>query len=169
MPDSRIDRFVQLFADSQHALRKYVRRLVGSNEAAEDIVQESYMRTYEQGDRVETPRAFLFSTARNLAADSRRHNRLARTDLLGDFDQLSVVSKGESPESGALAEERSRLLKAAIARLAPQCRAVFTLRVFHGCSYKEIAERLGLSSRTVENHLAHAVRETHDFMRRRYK
>jgi RNA polymerase sigma factor (sigma-70 family) len=169
MPDSRIDNFVRLFTDSQDALRKYVRRLVGSNEAAEDIVQESYMRTYEQGERVETPRAFLFSTARNLAADSRRHNRLSRTDLLGDFDELNVVSKGASPESGALADERSRLLKAAIARLAPQCRAVFTLRVFHGCSYKEIAERLGLSTRTVENHLARGVRETHDFMRRRYK
>jgi len=169
MSDSRVDIFVRLFADSGKALRKYVRRLVGSSQVAEDIVQESFMRTFQQGDRVETPRAFLFSTARNLAADVRRHNRLAKTDLLGDFDVAHVVSSGESPEGGLLAEERSRLLREAVARLAPQCRAVFSLRVFHGCSYKEIAERLRLSPKTVENHLARAVRETHSYVRRRYK
>jgi RNA polymerase sigma-70 factor (ECF subfamily) len=161
--------FSKLFSESNHALRRYVRRLVKSRETAEDIVQEAFLRTYEHADRVETPRAFLFSAARNLAADARRHNRVQNTNSLGDFDTSHVVSPAESIEEGVLADERSRLLKEAVERLSPQCRAAFALRVFHACSYKEIAQRLGLSPKTVENHIARALRETHDYLRRRYQ
>jgi RNA polymerase sigma-70 factor (ECF subfamily) len=87
---------------------------------------------------------------------------------LGDFDTSHVVSPSESVEDRVIADERSRLLKEAVERLSPQCRTVFALRVFHACSYKEIAQRLGLSPKTVENHIARALRETHDYLRRRY-
>jgi RNA polymerase sigma-70 factor (ECF subfamily) len=169
MADARIALYSKLFSESRQALRQYVRRLVKSPEAAEDIVQEAFLRTYENADRVQTPRAFLFSAARNLAFDARRHNRVQKTDSLGDFDASHVVSPGESLEGGVLAEERSRLLKEAVVRLSPQCRASFTLRVFHGCSYKEIAQRLGLSPKTVENHIARALRETNTYLRQRYQ
>lgn len=159
----------QLFSESHRALRRYVRRLVGSREAAEDVVQEAFLRTYEHASEVRVPRAFLFSTARNLAADSRRSDRSGKTDSLGDFDASGVVSLDESPEGRALAEERSRLLKDAVERLTPQCRAAFALKVFHGCSYKEIAQRLGIAPKTVENHIARALRDTHQYLRRRYK
>ena len=169
MSDSRAALFSRLFSESHRALRQYVRRLVSSRETAEDIVQEAFLRTYEYAERAETPRAFLFSTARHLAADFHRHNRVAQTDYLGDLDVSNVVSPGESLEGEALANERSRLLKEAVERLTPQCRAAFTLKVFHACSYKDIAHRLGLSPKTVENHIARALRETHEHLRRRYK
>jgi RNA polymerase sigma-70 factor (ECF subfamily) len=61
------------------------------------------------------------------------------------------------------------LLEEAVARLSPQCRAAFTLRVFGGCSYREIAQQLRISPKTVENHIARALRQTHQYMRRRYQ
>jgi RNA polymerase sigma-70 factor (ECF subfamily) len=166
MSDSRLELISKLFSESQRALHRYVQRLVGSRETAADIVQEAYLRTYEHAEGVEIPRAFLFSTARNLAADSRRHDRVAKTDTLGDFDIPGVVPEGESLESEVLADEQSRLLKEAIDRLSPQCRAAFTLKVFHAYSYKEIAQRMGLSPKTVENHIARALRQTHAYLRR---
>jgi RNA polymerase sigma-70 factor (ECF subfamily) len=169
MPDSRATLVSRLFFESGGALRRYVRRLVRSPEAAEDILQEAFLRTYEHADRVEKPRAFLFSLARNLASDARRHHRTQKTDSWGDLDASNVVAPGESVEGGLLLEERSRLLREAVERLSPQCRAAFTLRVFHACSYKEIAQRLGLSPKTVENHIARGLRETHDYLRRRYQ
>jgi RNA polymerase sigma factor (sigma-70 family) len=169
MSDSRAALFSRLFSESHQALRRYVRRLVGSSETAEDIVQEAFLRTYERADRIDTPRAFLFSAARNLASDARRRSRVQKTDSMGDLDTSHVISPGESIEGGALADERSRLLKQAVDRLSPQCRAAFTLRVFHGCSYQEIAQRLSLSPKTVENHIARALRETHEYLRRRYQ
>jgi RNA polymerase sigma-70 factor, ECF subfamily len=169
MSDSRRDPLIRLFAESHRALRQYVRRLVRSRETAEDIVQEAFLRTYEHAERVEIPRAFLFSTARNLATNFHRHNRVAQTDSLQEWDVSNVVARGESVEGQALADERSRLLKDAVERLSPQCRAAFTLRVFHACSYKDIAARLGLSPKTVENHIARGLRETHEYVRRRYR
>ncbi len=140
-----------------------------SREATEDIVQEAYLRTYEQSEHIEVPRAFLFSAARNLAFDAHRRERVRKTDSLGDFDVSNVVSEDESPESALLSDERTRLLKEAIERLPPQCRAACTLRILHGLSYQEIAQRMGVTPKTVENHIARALRETHDYMRQRYQ
>jgi RNA polymerase sigma-70 factor (ECF subfamily) len=55
-----------------------------------------------------------------------------------------------------------------VASLPPQCRTAFTLKVFHGCSYKEIAEKLGISTKTVEHHIARGLRDTHQYLRERY-
>ena len=166
MSDAGKDVISKLFCESREALRNYVRRFVGSNDAADDIVQEAFLRTYEHSENVQIPRAFLFSTARNLALDSRRHERIAKTDSLGDVDAAGVVSEGVSPEAGLLASQRSHLLKEAVARLPPQCRTAFTLKVFHGCSYKEIAQKLGISPKTVEHHIARGLRDTHHYLRR---
>lgn len=168
MSDGYHDVFTRLFAESREALRRYVRRLVRSPETAEEIVQEAFLRTYQQRESVQTPRAFLFSTARNLAADSRRHDRVAAADSVGDFDDSRVVSSCGSSEDLLIADEASRLLKEAVDRLPPQCHAAFTLRVFYGCSYKEIGNRLGLSEKTVEKHIAQGLQRTHAYMRLRY-
>ena len=100
---------------------------------------------------------------------TRRHSRIVNTDTLGDFDGSNVVGSGESPEDQLLANERRRLLEEAVARLSPQCRAVFALRVFAGHSYKEIAQQLCIAPKTVENHIARALRETHQYLRQRYQ
>src|SRR5258706_1309416 len=169
MLNTRDALFTQLFAETRAALRRYVRRFVGSRETADEIVQEAFLRTYEQGDAVETPKPFLFSTARNLAANEYRHRRIAQTDLVGDIDDSGVVQHCESPEAQALGDERSRLIREAIERLPARCRASFALRIFHGCSYKEIADQLDLSVKTVEKHISRGLRESHQFLKRRYQ
>ena len=65
--ESPTEIFTKLFAESRHALQRYIRRFVGSSETAKEIVQEAFLRTYRQRDSVTTLRAILFSTARNVA------------------------------------------------------------------------------------------------------
>lgn len=163
------DVFAHFFAESQSALKRYVQRFIGSRDTAEEIVQEAFLRTYEQGDSVRTPRAFLFSTARNLASNAKRDHRTSRTDSVGEIDDSRVVERQVSAEEGALAEERTQLVKDAIERLPPKCRVAFTLRIFHGCSYREIADRMGISTKTVEKYIARGLHETHQQLRRRYR
>lgn len=165
---SPTDIFTKLFAESRQALHRYILRFVGSSETAKEIVQEAFLRTYRQRDSVTTLRAFLFSTARNLAANEYRHQRTVQRGTVGDLDESGVKLECESPEAGLLRDERNRLIQEAIDRLPPQCRAAFTLRVFHECSYKEVADRLGISAKTVEKHIARGLRETHGFLKRRY-
>jgi RNA polymerase sigma-70 factor (ECF subfamily) len=170
MADAFEKRFSEFFAETRQGLLRYVRRLTRTNEAAEDIVQEAYARTLEQGQQVQTPKAFLFVTARNLAWNAHRNQRTAATDPVGNIDQIGVVEEvGASPEEQLITNEASDLLRQAVERLPGQCRTAFTLRIFHGCSYKEIAERLGISTKTVEKHIARGLRDTHAFMRRRYR
>jgi RNA polymerase sigma-70 factor, ECF subfamily len=166
--DSPTEIFTKLFAESRHALQRYIRRFVGSSETAKEIVQEAFLRTYRQRDSVTTLRAFLFSTARNLAANEYRHRRITERGTMGDFGDSRVNSERESLEAELLRDERNRLIQEAIDRLPPQCRAAFTLRVFHECSYKEVAERLGISPKTVEKHIARGLHETHRYLNRRY-
>src|SRR6202167_738006 len=166
--ESPTEIFTKLFAESRHALQRYIQRFVGSGETAKEIVQEAFLRTYRQRESVTTLRAFLFSTARNLAANEYRHRRTMERGALGDFADSRVKTEHESPETELLRDERNRLIQEAIDRLPPQCRAAFTLRVFHECSYKEVAERLGITAKTVEKHIARGLRETHGYLKRRY-
>jgi RNA polymerase sigma-70 factor (family 1) len=166
--ESRTEIFTKLFAESRQALHRYIQRFVGSSETAKEIVQEAFLRTYRQRESVTTLRAFLFSTARNLAANEYRHRRIMERGALGHFGDSRVKTEHESLETEVLRDERNRLIQEAIDRLPPQCRAAFALRVFHECSYKEVADRLGISAKTVEKHIARGLRETHSYLNRRY-
>jgi len=166
--ESRTEIFTKLFAESRQALHRYIQRFVGSSETAKEIVQEAFLRTYRQRDSVTTLRAFLFSTARNLAANEYRHRRVMERGALGHFGDSRVKTEHESLETEVLRDERNRLIQEAIDRLPPQCRAAFALRVFHECSYKEVADRLGISAKTVEKHIARGLHDTHSYLKRRY-
>jgi len=170
MADALQDRFAQFFAETRQSLLGYVRRLGQARDAAEDIVQDAFAKTLEQAHDVQQPKAFAFVTARNLSRDAYRHQRVAATETVGDIEALGGIEhEGASPEEVAIAEEASVLLREAIERLPPQCRAAFALKVFHARSYKDIAEQLGISTKTVEKHIARGLRDTHAFMRRRYQ
>jgi len=170
MPDAFENRFTEFFAETRQGLLRYVRRMTRTRESAEDIVQEAYARTLAQGRHVQAPKAFLFVTARHLAWNADRDRRTQASDPVEDIDQVGAVDAlASSPEERLIAEEAEELLREAVERLPAQCRAAFALRVFHACTYKEIAERLGISTKTVEKHIGRGLRDTHVFMRRRYR
>src|ERR1700675_1575642 len=112
--EPRTEDFTKLFAESRQALQRYIQRFVGSSETAKEIVQEAFLRTYRQRESVTTLRAFLFSTARNLAANEYRHRRTMEKSALGDFCHSGVKTEHESPETEMLRDERNRLIQEAI-------------------------------------------------------
>ncbi len=166
--ESHTETFTKLFAEYRGALHRYIRRFVKSNETTKEIVQEAFLRTYRQLDSVKAFKAFLFSTARNLAVNEYHHRQTVETDRLRHFGDSSTQVEGESPEAELIKEEWNRLIQEAVDRLTPQCRAALTLRVFHECSYKEVADRLGISAKTAEKHIARGLRETHAYLKGRY-
>src|SRR5262249_48819704 len=127
-----------------------------------------FLRTYERGSSVQEPRAFLFAIAHNLARDHRRHERVAGLAHASESVDPQREASSLSPEDLLIDDEASRLLREAVNQLPPQCHVALTLKVFHGQTYKEIAERLGLSPRTVEKHVAIGLRRTHTYLRARY-
>ncbi len=171
MAQSRTEVFSRLFVERAGALKRYVRRLVRSGDTADEIVQEAFLRAYQHADEDKPASALLYSVARNLAVDHHRRERHAHSESLGENLSSSVIPEGKSEclESWLLAEEQAALLKRAVERLPPQCRAAFALKVFHGCSYREIAQRLGIAEKTVEAHLSRGMRETFRYLRQQYQ
>jgi RNA polymerase sigma-70 factor, ECF subfamily len=170
MPKSQDPSLAHLFSDSREALIRYVRRLVRSPSAAEEIVQETFLRAYQHRDDADLKPPYLFSIARNLASKARRHDRIVDAAFSKqDTHGAQLHGTCVSPEDAVLAEERLRLLNEAVQALPPQCRIAFSLRMFHDRSYKQIAEHLSISVRTVEKHVALGATAVHAALAKRHK
>jgi RNA polymerase sigma factor (sigma-70 family) len=149
------------------ALARHLRKLTSSSENIDDLIQETYLRVYSlpAHDRVESPRALLFSIAHNLCIE-----RARRTSPAGDCRDDSCAT-GFDP-SGALADvpldERRRFESfcAALEQLSPLCRRVFVLRKVYRLSHDEIAEVLCVSHATIEMHVVKGLLRCRDHLQR---
>ncbi|KZD04114.1 RNA polymerase sigma factor [Oceanibaculum pacificum] len=155
-----------LFAQHHQALCRFLTHFLGSRDQAADLAQESYLR-FLKAVR-ETPaqdgRGLLFTIAANLARDVRRQQaRRPHVDIV--TVAASLPSPAASPEVTLEARRRLALVRDAIAELPPRSREVFLLFRLEGLSYRDIAGRLGISPRTVEYHVQHALRLCHRKMR----
>jgi len=149
---------LEAYLENELALKRFLRRFIKSREGADDLAQEAFLRAFaaEPGRLIVSPKAFLFKVARNLALNELARQSSAATEPLGDFEGQEVLedSSQAAVDDAVDGRERIRMLAAAIAALPPQCANVFILRKMQGLSQKEIAARLNISVRTVENHVA---------------
>lgn len=160
---------LEAYLENETALKRYLRRFIHSREAADDLAQEAFLRAFaaESGRVIESPKAFLFKVAKNLALNEVARQSTMSPEPLGDFDGQDVLEdSGQAAADDVVdSRERLRLLARAIAVLPPQCAKVFLLRKMQGMSQKEIAVRLNISVRTVENHVALGLSRCRAFMR----
>ncbi|HRQ65845.1 MAG TPA: sigma-70 family RNA polymerase sigma factor [Xanthomonadaceae bacterium] len=100
------------------------------------------------------PRAFLYHVATNLARDQLRR-RVTRQRA----EQELMHSVPDTPASDAVAIAREELerVRQAIAAMPPRPREILVLARMEGYSHREIADRLGISPKTVENHLTRGL------------
>jgi RNA polymerase sigma-70 factor (ECF subfamily) len=164
-----LSKILEASLENEVALKSYLRRFIASREAADDLAQEAFLRAFAaESDRlIEAPKAFLFKVAKNLALNELARRSAVAIEPLGDLESLAVLE--DSSQAGADdvvdSRERIRLLACAIAALPPQCAKVFMLRNMQGLSRKEIAVRLDISVRTVENHVALGLSRCRAYMR----
>jgi len=147
------------------SLRAYLRKSVSDRADLSDVIQETYARllalTPAQREAVRTLRAFLFTTARNVAMDYLRRRPVVSLDALMEMGPPRVVTESDdepSLDQKLSARQELEILARVIASLPDKCREVLTLRKIHGLSQKEIAARLGISEHTVEKHVSYGVR-----------
>jgi RNA polymerase sigma-70 factor (ECF subfamily) len=85
---------------------------------------------------------------------------------LGDLDELGVLDHGPGVVEEASRQERIRLIGLAIASLPVRCREIIILHKLHGFSQREVAQRLGIAEKTVENQVALGLRQCERHLRR---
>ena len=150
--------FNELIADTRQILLSSLMKMLDRSEA-EDVMQESYLKVYTEnakGREMES-RPFLFRAARNLAISKLRHKKVVEQSVPAlQLHQRVSHEYGSVEQSLSEAEEKELLLDA-VNTLPPICRKVFVLRKLDGLSHREIAQRLEISTKTVENHLARGM------------
>jgi len=147
------------FMACRNSLARYVATFFVGREDIEDTVQETYLRTLmaEENTEIQSPKAFLFRVARNIALNRKKKQRKKFEEAVGNVDELIAVDDAPSPLDKFYSEEKMRAFCKALDALPPQCRKVFIMQRMQGLSYQEIATRLGCSPRTIEKHLEKAL------------
>lgn len=158
------------YLDSLPKLRRYVRRLLNAtNDAAdiEDVVQETYVRAYaaKRTQKLTHATAYLFRVARNLSFKARVRQESAVVKLVEDFVAEGIIDNVVLQHEQLHQKRRLAVFHEAVSRLPPQCRQVFVLRQIDGLTHQEISRRLGISTSTVEKHLAKGLRLCANYMR----
>ncbi len=156
---------VATFIDS-HSILTYVVGRITRPHDIEDIVQETFIRSYEAAGKrpIRHPKSFMLRTARNLALNhvGRHDNKL--TDSIEDWSGSDVYLETASMESQFDSNERFLLFCRAVRELPVQCRRVFILKKVYGLGQKEIADFFGISQSTVEKHVAKGLLMCTEFM-----
>ena len=148
----------RVFVRFQRSLLRYLRDLLRRREDAEDVAQETYVRLVHAAPREQSEarmRAFMFKVATNLAYDRFRRRRSRGHQ---DDTELAALPDETPPAERIVAMEQSvEIVERALVGLPSRCRQVFLLRVSAELSYDAIAERLGISKRTVEREMQTAL------------
>jgi RNA polymerase sigma-70 factor (family 1) len=135
-------------------------KLSSSNYIAEEILQEVFISIWRSRAllaRVENPAPYLFSIFYNCLKQSFRkeaqEKRLKMQIVSGDSEKEFPFDEEELSR-----EDQFRLFDKAISGLPPQQAMVYKLSKEEGLSREEVAQKMGISSNTVKNHLADAIR-----------
>lgn len=146
-----------LYRDKAGSLHRRIRARVGSPEEASDLVQEAFSRLLGAcaAQPLRNPGAFLNRIVRNLLIDRCRRNaaRPPFVAFAADCDIAVAADQGKALEL----DQMRRRYRSIVDALPPRTREVFLLHRMEELCYREIAERLDISIRTVEWHIAQAI------------
>lgn len=135
----------------------FISLMIYDKSLAEDLMQEVFLKIWEKRDDIDPDRnieAYIFTIARNLVY---KETRKMLTDAsFVDYARHGLEEADVSTENAIDASSEHDRLTEVIHQMPPARRDIYLLNKVHGLSVKDIAERLGLSSRTVENQLYQA-------------
>lgn len=161
--------FAEEVRPHEAALRGFLRQSFPAVRDIEDVVQESYMRAWKTRavQPIRSMRAFLFTVARRVALNIVDRQNNAGTIAVGDLSSLPVLSDRPGVAEHVCREEHLSLLVEALATLPARCREVTVLRKLQDIPQREVALRLGISEKTVEEQVARGLRRCQEYFRRR--
>ncbi len=155
----------EMFTALESPLLSYAQRLTGGAAAAEDVVQDAFMKLHAQFNDVREPRRWLYRTVHNLSLNHRR-SAAKIVQLPAASDDASSPPESADPlplpDETIARWEGIGLVRLSVNALDERGRELIRLKFTEDLSYREIARRPGLNTGHVGYLLHHALREIAD-------
>jgi RNA polymerase sigma-70 factor (family 1) len=164
---TRISRFddqlayKELFTGFYPSLIQFVSGIIKSRQSAEEIVSDLFMKIWEKRktlEEIHNLRVYCFVSARHLSINQlEKQKKQHHSDI--DNYKTRLIHAAPNPEECMISAEMLRRIQEIVEKLPPRCKLSFKLVKEYGFKYREAAEILQVSEKTVENQLAIALRK----------
>lgn len=164
--------FRELYTLFYKRLFHFAYALVKSREAAEEVVEDVFIRFWNQGaeiSQINNLRIYLYTATKNTALNYLA--KKARESIVEPFDDIDIAlaESAISPEQIMISAETYQHIRKAVESLPPRCKMIFKLVREDGLKYKEVAEVLNISINTIDAQIAIAVKRIADAVRKDFE
>jgi RNA polymerase sigma-70 factor (ECF subfamily) len=151
--------FEQVFKTHYKNLHAYAFTILKDEDEAEEMVQQVFFKLWERSEHLSVSgsiAAYLYRAVHNESLNFIKHQKVKAGHRL--HVAYSMKNKSEQAQSKMIRKELESKFREALNELPEQCRTVFQLSRFEDMKYKEIADKLDISVKTVENHMGKALK-----------
>lgn len=151
--------FEQLFKAHYKALHAYSNMILKDTYVAEEVVQSMFLRFWEKRKLLNVQssiKAYLYKCVYNDSLNVLKHEKIKTK--YQHFTERTMNRYGDSAAVKIELTELQSKLSDALNDLPEQCRVVFQMSRYEELKYREIADKLGISIKTVENQMGKALR-----------
>lgn len=151
-----------LYLAHQQTLVNLLRRMVGCHQTAEDLAQEAYLKVSgaAKTQTITYPQPFLYQTAKNLALDYLRKQKVRAKNIdeqTDDLDYQQIADQAPTPDQATQTGQELDELLSILAQQPERRREMLILNKIHGWKYAEIADHFGVSKSAVEKNIRIAL------------
>jgi len=153
--------YKELFVSFYGPLLRFAITMVKSKEQAEEVVSDVFINIWEKRKRINSIsnlKVYLFIAVKNTSLNYLSRQNKTLTD---DVDQAGIEFKSIyfDPEQLMVTAEMVARIKAAIEQLPPKCKLIFKLIKEEELKYRDVADILGVSVKTVESQITIALKK----------
>lgn len=158
--------FSYIYEQYYKVLCMYAYRFFDDEEEAIEVVQSALVKVWERRKKLEDVKAlksYLYRMVHNMSLNRLQHLKAADkyrnsiSDELLSIEMDDVEIHDEDPQA--------KQIQDALATLPPKNREVFELRFYGGLKHREIAEKMGISERTVETHITKGLKRLRETLK----
>ena len=151
--------FERVFKTHYKNLHAYAFTMLKDDDEAEEMVQQVFFKLWERSENLSFSgpiAAYLYRAVHNESLNFLKHQKVKAGHQL--HVAYSMKDKTEHGQGKIMRKELENKFREALNELPEQCRTVFQLSRFEDMKYKEIADKLDISVKTVENHMGKALK-----------